>query len=68
MTPAEFRHIRRAVLELSQEAMARLLGISPRHGDRTIRRWEDGSRDIPGPVVHLMRLLRLGKIKPGDLT
>jgi hypothetical protein len=50
MTPAEFRAARHR-LGLSAAAMARALGI----GDgRTIRRYEAGECDIPGPVRRLV--------------
>ena len=58
MTPAEFRHIRNA-LGLSQKALAHLLQVQ---SDRTVRRWEAGDRDIPGPVRVLMILLKNGAI------
>lgn len=47
MTPAEFKSARKA-LGLSQTAMAQALGISD---DRTVRRWEAGPQDVPGPVA-----------------
>lgn len=53
MTPTEFRHIRHA-LGLSTEGLARVLSV---HSGRTVRRWEAGDRNIPGPVRVLMRLL-----------
>ena len=63
MSPQEFRTIRRA-LGLSAEGCARVLGVS---AGRTIRRWEAGSREIPGPVLRLMHLLNRGWVEPGDL-
>ena len=57
MTPADFRKIRHS-LNLSTERLARLLEIS---SGRTIRRWEAGDRDIPGPAKVLMRWLHTGK-------
>lgn len=53
MTPAEFR-IARKTLGLSGPALARLLGIA---NVRTLRRWEAGDNDIPGPVVVLLTAL-----------
>lgn len=53
MTRAEFKTIRHG-LNLSTQAMARLLRVSD---GRTVRRWEAGERDIPGPAQVLMRLL-----------
>lgn len=53
MTPAQFKEARHK-LGLSQSAMAELLGVS---SDRTIRKWEDGERDISAPVVLLVELI-----------
>lgn len=47
MTPEEFKAARRT-LGLSASKMAAALKVS--HG-RTIRRWEAGHRDIPGPAI-----------------
>ncbi len=64
MTPTEFRAIRHA-LGLSAQAMARLIQVSD---GRTVRRWEAGERDIPGPVRVLMLSLSRGVITPADLA
>ena len=53
MTPADFRAIRHR-LGLSQAQLARALRVQ---SDRTIRKWEQGERDIPGPAQVLMALL-----------
>ncbi len=53
MTPAELRSARHA-LGQSAEGFARLVGVE---SGRTVRRWEAGERDIPGPVIVLTRLL-----------
>lgn len=53
MTPAELKSARHA-LGLSANEMARLLRIG---SGRTIRRWEDGSQDVPGPAVALITAL-----------
>jgi DNA-binding transcriptional regulator YiaG len=37
----------RSALGLSAEGFARLIGVE---SGRTVRRWEAGERDIPGPV------------------
>lgn len=50
MTKDEFHDIR-AALRLSAEGMARLLDVE---SGRTIRRWEAGDRDIPGPAIVLL--------------
>jgi len=57
MTPDEFRAGRHE-LGLSTNACARLFEVSD---GRTIRRWESGERDIPGPAKVLMRWLVTGK-------
>ena len=53
MTPNEFKKSRKK-LGLSQAELATMLGIS---GDRTIRKWEEGERTLPGPVIVLMGLI-----------
>lgn len=53
MTRAEFKTIRQD-LRLSTQVLAHLLRVSD---GRTVRRWESGDRDIPGPAQVLMRLL-----------
>lgn len=50
MTPAELKSIRHS-LGLSAEGLARLVGVE---SGRTVRRWEAGDRDIPGPVRVLL--------------
>lgn len=52
MTPAELKSARRA-LGLSAEGFARVVGVE---SGRTVRRWEAGDRDIPGPVKVLVAL------------
>lgn len=64
MTPTEFKSIRIAQ-GLSQKALARALGVS---SARTVRRWEAGERDIPGPVQGLMRLLEINVVTEELLT
>lgn len=39
---------------LSSRQFARLIGTS----DRTVRGWEQGRNAVPGPVVHLLAVLR----------
>jgi DNA-binding transcriptional regulator YiaG len=51
MTPAELKSARHA-LGLSAEGFARWVGVE---SGRTVRRWESGERDIPGPVQVLVR-------------
>src|SRR5690349_17020033 len=49
-TPEEFRAAREA-LGLSAEGLARMLRVE---SGRTVRRWEAGEREFPGPVIVLM--------------
>lgn len=53
MTPAELKSARNA-LGLSAEGFARMVHVE---SGRTVRRWEAGERDIPGPVIVLMRII-----------
>lgn len=53
MTPNELRKIR-SQLGLSTAGLAKLLMVSD---GRTVRRWEAGDREIPGPAIVLLRLL-----------
>lgn len=55
MTPTELREARRK-LGLSAAALARALELG-KGGDRTVRRWEAGEREIPGPVRVVLRML-----------
>ena len=53
MTPEEFRAAR-AALGLSVERLAAALQVTP----RTIRRWQNGARRVPGPAaVAIERML-----------
>lgn len=58
MTPAELKEARRK-LGLSANAFGRMAGLRAKDDKpgRTVRRWEAGTSDIPGPVVVLTRLL-----------
>lgn len=53
MTPAELKAARHA-LGLSAEGFARFVRVA---SGRTVRRWEDGSQDIPGPVQVIVSAL-----------
>lgn len=53
MTPDEFKAARMR-LGMSQNDMADFLGIA---SDRTVRRWEEGEKDIPGPVLLVLELI-----------
>jgi len=61
MTPTEFKAIRNGA-GYSQNALADLLRISD---GRTVRRWEDGSRPVTGPISILMEGLRDGWFHDG---
>lgn len=52
MTPAELKSAR-AALGLSAAGFARAVGVE---SGRTVRRWESGERDIPGPVLALLAI------------
>ena len=54
MTPDQFRTAL-ADLGLSQVGFARLAMVDA----RTVRRWCDGTRAVPGPVVALLALLSI---------
>ena len=58
MTPDQFKTIR-ANAGLTQDGLAKLLRLSD---SRSIRRYEDGSREISGPISLLMEMLADGKI------
>lgn len=51
MTPAELKSARHA-LGLSAEGFASWVNVA---SGRTVRYWESGERDIPGPVQVLVR-------------
>jgi len=53
MTPDELKDARKA-LGLSAEKFAKMVRIE---SGRTVRRWESGDRDIPGPVVVIVEAL-----------
>ena len=57
MTPSEFKEARNS-LNLSAADLARLFQIG---SGRTIRRWEDGKQEVPGPVQVLMEWYAWGK-------
>lgn len=53
MTPSELKATRHA-LGLSAEGFARLVRVE---SGRTVRRWEAGDRDIPGPVIVIVEAI-----------
>ncbi len=57
MTPTQVRAARHT-LGLSTDKLAKLFQVS---SGRTVRRWEAGDRDIPGPAKVLMRWLDTGR-------
>jgi hypothetical protein len=52
MTPDQFRAAL-ADLSLSHSGFARMAMVDA----RTVRRWCDGTRAVPGPVVALLRMM-----------
>lgn len=52
MSPEEFKEAKRK-LGLSAQGMATALGVAD---GRTVRRWESGERDVPGPAIVLLRI------------
>lgn len=56
MTGEEFKAIRRTA-GLSVSELAALLRIVD---ERAVRRWEDGTKEVSGPVSILMELLARG--------
>jgi len=56
MTPDELKFVRHE-LGLSVAGLAIVLRVTP----RSVRRWEDGTRDIPGPAQVLLMWLTTGK-------
>ena len=56
MTPSDFRAAL-ADLQLSQAGFARLAMVDA----RTVRRWCDGTRAVPGPVVALLGMMTKGE-------
>ena len=53
MTSKQFREMRES-LGLSQEQLAKLLGVS---SGRTVRRWELGEREISETTARLLQML-----------
>ena len=62
MTPDQFRAAL-ADLGLSQAGFARIAMVYA----RTVRRWCDGTRAVPGPVVALLALLSI-LVERGDIN
>lgn len=60
MTPNEVKAIRERA-GLTQAGLSQLLRISD---GRSIRRWEDGSRAVSGPVSLLLEMLDRGEFGP----
>lgn len=59
MTPSELKDARHK-LGLSAAGLASFLRLGA-HGGRTVRRWEAGESDVPGPVQVLLEWLANGK-------
>jgi DNA-binding XRE family transcriptional regulator len=62
MTPADFRHARKA-LGLTQTGMAEALRLSPANGSRSIRIWEKDGNTVPGPVQVAVSLMLSSKLE-----
>lgn len=64
MQPADLRAARKA-LGLTQSGLARVLLLSEKNGDRSIRIWETEGNTVPGPVQVAVTLLleRSGKVQ-----
>lgn len=62
MSPNDLREIRRRA-GLSQSALARLFNLSD---GRTIRRYEAGDFEPPGPVLKLYELLDAGILQTDE--
>lgn len=57
MDAEQFKHARE-VLGMTQTELAHKVGVKPsKHMDRTVRRWENGERKIPGSVAILVGML-----------
>ena len=57
MDAEQFKHAR-GVLGMTQTELAHKVGVKPsKHMDRTVRRWENGERKIPGSVAILVGML-----------
>ncbi|WP_127078321.1 hypothetical protein [Rhodomicrobium lacus] len=64
MTPEELKAARRSLAMvgsrnawMSCAEMAALMRLKGASAGRTIRRWEDGSQDVPGPAIALLETL-----------
>lgn len=55
MTAGELKAARQR-LGMSARQLARALKLGP-HGERSIRRYEDGEREVPGPVEVAIRMM-----------
>lgn len=54
MTPTQLRS-EQTLYGLSDKDFAKLVGVG---GGRTVRGWKQGRNPVPGPVVHLLWMLR----------
>ena len=54
MDAGQFKRARE-VLGMTQTELAHKVGVKPgKHMDRTVRRWENGERKVPGSVALLI--------------
>lgn len=65
MSPSDLRAAREA-LGLTQSGLAKVLRLSPKNGDRTVRIWETDGNTVPGPVqVAVEFMLKAARTKKG---
>ena len=56
MTPGEVKAARHS-FGLTASGFAQLMRMRGANAERTVRRWEDGSQDIPGYVTLVVEIL-----------
>lgn len=56
MTPTDLRTARKT-LGLTQSGLARVLRLSEKNGDRSVRIWEQDGNTVPGPVQVAVELM-----------
>lgn len=62
MTPEQFKTIRKN-LGLSVKDMAKALGLAE---ERSVRRYEDGTREISGPIKLCIKYIQTYGVMPKD--
>lgn len=63
MTPTEIRNLR-IRLGLSLRGMAQFLRLSPKHGYKTVWRWETGRQDLLGTAELVFDAIESGQFTP----